>query len=174
MSENQHTVPQSPEDHPNPAEDSGSGSFGSRIAGETKALVDDLREWVELRIQLVQVDIEERIEELGNRVVSMVLIAVLTTFAAAFLLHAAALGLAEWLGHPAWGYLTVGGFLAVVTWIIHIAKPRFVGKGMESNAENKEAGEALPESSSPKQIGVGTSSDDVAPSSSTPPQEGNQ
>ena len=119
--------------------DSGGTSSGrlGRIAEESKGLVDDVKEWVELRVQLLQMEIEERIESVANQVISVIAVAVLALFTALFLLLGAAQFLGEWLGRDAWGYVIVGVVLALVTVFIHSSKPRFIKRLPDTRSNKK-------------------------------------
>lgn len=99
-----------------------SGPMG-RIAHESRALFDDLREWVDLRVQLIQVDVEERIEKAANEIMSMVLVMVMALFTMVFLLHGLAIWLGTLLGGAQWGYLIIGAFLGFLTWMIRRVRP---------------------------------------------------
>ena len=121
----------------------------SRLAGESRALFDDLREWVDLRVQLVQVDIEERIEKAANEVIAIIMVVVLGLFALLFLLHGLAIWLGEILGGLHWGYLIVAGVLGLTTMALRTVKPDFMSRRQASSAEDKEA---LPEYRPPKAI----------------------
>lgn len=112
-----------------------------RIADNTRGLIEDVKEWIDLKVQLVQLEIEQKIETLANQVVSTFLVIVLAAVTALFILVAAALGLGQWLGHPAWGFLAVSGALGLVTILIHFRRPRLV------KAPNILRKKALPESS---------------------------
>jgi len=68
----------------------------AHVAAESRALWDDLREWVDLRVQLIQIDIEERIEKALNDMLAALIVVVLVLFALFLLLQAAAL----WLAGP--------------------------------------------------------------------------
>lgn len=97
-----------------------------RIADNTRGLIEDVKEWIDLKVQLVQLDLEEKIETLANQVLSTFLVIVLAAVTALFILVAGAFGLGQWLGHPAWGFLSVSGLLALVTILIHFRHPRLV------------------------------------------------
>ncbi|QXD16092.1 phage holin family protein [Rhodocaloribacter litoris] len=105
-----------------------------RIALHTRGLVEDVKEWVDLKIQLVQVQIEERIEERLNRAALGVVLGVVVLLALVFALTAAALGLGAWLGHSAWGFLVVAGVLLVVAGLLRAVRPRLV-KVREAGSE---------------------------------------
>lgn len=118
-----------------------------RLAGESRALFDDLREWVDLKVQLVQVDIEERIEKAANEIIALVMVVVLGLFAAAFLLHGLAIWLGSVLGGAQWGYLIVAGVLGFTTLILKSAKVDFMSRRKE---ESPPKADSLPRSSGPK------------------------
>ena len=116
----------------------------SSFANETRSLVADIKEWVDLRVRLVQLEIEERIETLANQLISLVAVTVLGLFAIMFLL----MGLAVWIGNllesPALGYVIVGSALALITTVIHLVRPRIMKSevsedrlALESKEENK-------------------------------------
>jgi Putative Actinobacterial Holin-X, holin superfamily III len=109
-----------------------------RISDQTKGLIDDIKEWIDLRVQLIQIDIEERIETVANEVLSTVVVAILIFLIVIFLLVGAALGLGPVLGHPAWGFLAVAGFMGLVTLAIHFIRPRVI------KAPNLRSRKALP------------------------------
>lgn len=94
-----------------------------RLANESRALFDDLREWVDLRVQLIQVDVEERIEKVANELMSMMIVMVMALFTLVFLLHGVAVGLGSLLGGTHWGYLIVGALLGFITWMVRKARP---------------------------------------------------
>jgi len=119
----------------------------SRLAGESRALFDDLREWVDLRVQLVQVDVEERIEKAANEIIAIVMVAVLGLFALAFLLHGVAIWLGEALGGVQWGYLIVAAVLGLTTLALKSARPDFVRR---RSGKEEAATERLPASAGPK------------------------
>ena len=95
----------------------------SHLAGETRALWEDMREWVDLRVELVQVDIEERIQKAANEIMATLLAVVLGLFAMAFLLHGIAVWLGRLLGAVEWGYLLAGLVLAIAALIVKRVKP---------------------------------------------------
>ncbi|RMF60857.1 MAG: hypothetical protein D6746_06280 [Bacteroidetes bacterium] len=97
-----------------------------RIARHTRGLVEDVKEWIELRMQLVQAQIEERVEERINQAVLAALVAGVALLALVFALVAASLGLGAWLGHPAWGFLIVASVLLLLALVLHRLRPRMV------------------------------------------------
>jgi hypothetical protein len=103
----------------------------ARAADHAASLSGDLREWVELRIELVRAEIREKVEEVqamakhkGIGVGLLVAALVLALYALGFLLAAASAGLASWLGHPAWGHLATGGLLLLIVGVLAWAGQR--------------------------------------------------
>ena len=111
---------------------SGQGSNGNgrfdRISDQTKGLVEDVKEWVDLRVKLVQLDIEERVETIANEAISTLLVIAVAAGSLLFLLIAAAFAMGALFGSNALGFLAVGVVLAIVSWSIARFKPKFVRK----------------------------------------------
>ncbi|WP_456425121.1 phage holin family protein [Rhodocaloribacter sp.] len=97
-----------------------------RLARETRGLIDDVKDWVDLKIQLVQMEVEERVEQKLNQALLGAMLVVVAFLALVFALTALALGLGSWLGHDAWGFLAVTGLLALVAVALRLLKPRMV------------------------------------------------
>ncbi|WP_072714562.1 phage holin family protein [Rhodothermus profundi] len=95
-----------------------------RLRQQTQELVEDLRAWVELRLTLTQMEIEERIETQIRRLLLRLLIGALAGLAAVFVLVAVALGLGAWLGHTGWGFLVVALGLMAVAAGLHFSRRR--------------------------------------------------
>lgn len=95
-----------------------------RLRQQLGMLVEDLRAWVELRLKLTQLEIEERIEARMRQLLMRALVGVLAGLAVVFGLVAVALGLGSWLGHPAWGFLGVALFLVGLAAILHALRRR--------------------------------------------------
>jgi len=122
---------ETPNSEPQSEDRSMLGSF----VHETRGLVTDLKDWVEIRVQLFQLEIEERIEAAVGKVLSLLAVAVLLLFTVLFLLIASAEGLGSWLGHAAWGYLAIGLLLGFATLIVNLSRPRIL-----ANKEEKQPG----------------------------------
>ncbi len=93
-----------------------------RIAEQSRALIDDVKEWVELKIQYTRLEIEQQIEQKRDEVAVLVVVAFLGVLALVFGLTAAALGLGAWLGHPAWGFLIITILLLLIAGLLWYAK----------------------------------------------------
>ena len=103
-----------------------------RIAEHSQALVDDLKEWVDLRIELARIEVEERIEAKANDVALGIILGVLGALAGFFGLITIALGIGAWLGHPGWGFLVVTLTLALLAVLIRAARPQLVDIDLRS------------------------------------------
>lgn len=94
------------------------GKLG-RIAGHTQGLVEDLREWMDLRLDLAILEVEEKVDALRNEVALGLTLAFFGFFAALFGFTTIALGLGWLLGHPFWGFLIVSiGLVSTVTALV--------------------------------------------------------
>ncbi|PIQ63243.1 MAG: hypothetical protein COV99_04185 [Bacteroidetes bacterium CG12_big_fil_rev_8_21_14_0_65_60_17] len=94
------------------------------VAQQSRQFFSDIREWVELRVELFQVDLEERIQDVVNRMAQAAIVILLIGLALLFLAMAAAFALGEWTGSTALGFLIVAviGFLVAV--VVKSSRPR--------------------------------------------------
>ncbi len=118
------TMSESREDG-SPAQVPKGGKLG-RIAGHTQGLVEDLREWIDLRLDLAILEMEEKVDALRNEVALGVTLAFFGFFAALFGFTTVALGLGWLLGHPFWGFLIVSVVLLLVVTALAKARPDLV------------------------------------------------
>ncbi len=92
-----------------------------RIQHESTELVQDVKDWVELRIDLVRAEVQESIRaQVDGRkatILALVVPGIVGALGALFLLVTLALFLGWWLGHAAWGFLIVTALLLVVAGI---------------------------------------------------------
>jgi hypothetical protein len=102
-----------PIDHRLPAHRGKVGRISDQLAG----LSEDIREIVELRIQLVKREVMEQIEGRLSSVKGQAIVGALAAVAVVFLLLTVALGLGMVLGHAFWGFLIVTGLFLVATLI---------------------------------------------------------
>ncbi|MDA1028785.1 MAG: phage holin family protein [Bacteroidetes bacterium] len=105
------------------------------IARETRELLTDIKDWIDLRVQLLQFEVQERIEAAAQKLISLIIVAIMALFAVLFLLLAIAEAVGSWLGHPAFGYLSVGLVLTILTWIVYVSRPRFSDKSKAEKSE---------------------------------------
>lgn len=109
-----------------------------RIMNHMRALVEDVIAWVELKIKLTQLEVEEKIEKKINEVALTVIVATLGALGGFFLLVTVALALGAWLGHPAWGFLIVTLLLFTLALLIRVARPQIIrGAGRQTTIEEK-------------------------------------
>ena len=97
-----------------------------RIGNQTKGLVDDVKSWVELRMELTQIDVEDRVEQKVNEAMAGAALAGLGAITVLFFLVAAAVFLGDLLGHLAYGFLAIGGLLLIVTIVLRMMRPTIV------------------------------------------------
>ncbi|MDZ4699475.1 MAG: phage holin family protein [Rhodothermales bacterium] len=82
----------------------------TRISGHARGLMEELRGWVDLKIQRAVAGVREEVEAKGKQVALDVLAGVVALAGLQFILVALALGVSVWVG-PIWGFLIVGGVL---------------------------------------------------------------
>lgn len=133
-----------------PADRPRGGKLG-RIAGHTQGLVEDLREWIDLRIDLAILEVEEKVDELRNEVALGLTLAFFGFFASLFVFTTAAIGLGWLLGHPFWGFLIVTGVLLLVVIALASARPdlmppsRLYEQLRRSHSEEDDSGQPVRE-----------------------------
>jgi hypothetical protein len=109
-----------------------------RLTQHTLELKDDLIAWVDLKIKLVKLEIEERIDAQKRTAAVFGTIAVLGVFGLTFLLVTIALFLGWWLGHPAWGFLVVTGLLLGLAGLLFALRGRLTAPTeMQSDVKRK-------------------------------------
>jgi hypothetical protein len=97
----------------------------ARINGALAGLSEDLRAWVELRVELVRAELLEKVEFTKGQVIQKAAAGLFAVLGALFLLVTLALGLGWWLGHPFWGFLIVTLLLFLVAAVAYAAlKPK--------------------------------------------------
>jgi hypothetical protein len=95
-----------------------------RITDQSKGLVDDLKSWVDLRIKLAQVEVEQRIQAKVNEIALRIAPIIVGALGGLFLLVTLALGLGWWLGQNFWGFLIVTLLLLLVAAVLRAASQR--------------------------------------------------
>ncbi len=120
------------DDGPGPADDAprGGGKV-HRIGQETRGLFEDFTAWVELRLRLVQLDVQGYIRQKIDEATLKIALVAAGLFSGLFALVTLAL-FAGWLfGHPAWGFLAVTGLLLAWTGLLYARHRRTVAEGAE-------------------------------------------
>lgn len=107
-------------------EDAPQGGKLRRIAAHTQGLFSDLREWIDLRIELAILEVEDRIDEAKNEFALGITVAIFGFFAALFSLTTVALGVGWLLGHPFWGFLAVSVALILIVVVLRVTQPALV------------------------------------------------
>lgn len=97
-----------------------------RIASDMQGLVQDLQKWIDLRLDLAVLEVEERLDKLRNDLALGVTVAILAFFAALFALTTLALGVGWLLGRPFWGFLAVAVLLILILGVLQAVKPRLM------------------------------------------------
>lgn len=125
------------------AERSRRGKLG-RIAGHTRGLFEDLREWLDLRLDLAILELEERVDNLRNEIALGLTLAFFGFFAALFAFTTIALGLGWLLGHAFWGFLIVSVGLLLAVTALATTRPDLVPPSnlFEKIRERTETGDA--------------------------------
>ena len=119
-----------------PAQQPVSGNKVERVAQHTQHLVQDLKQWIDLRIKLMRLEVEQRIESKANEVLLGIIVAAFGILAGVFGLVALALGFGAALGHPAWGFLIVTLLLVGIILVLRAAQPEFVQIDLRSSDED--------------------------------------
>ena len=129
------------------------GGRMDRIADQTKGLFEDVKEWIDLKVQLVQLDLEEKFETIANQLLSALLVVVLAFMTLMFGLVAASLALGKVFGDPLWGFLATTAALAVITVIIRVVKPRMIRASWSERSEEQKETETTPALPAQRPIG---------------------
>lgn len=105
-----------------------------RIGDHTRGLFEEFSTWLELRLRLFQVDVQDRIQKKVEEAIGKAAPIVLGLLTLFFLLVTIALFAGRALGHPAWGFLIVTGFLLVVTLILWVRSRRIARARNDADA----------------------------------------
>lgn len=122
-----------------PAADSGAAKNKvQRIGNQTRGLFEDFTSWVELRLRLFQLEVQERIQKKVDEAIIKVAPVVVGALAGLFALVTAALFVGWALGHPAWGFLVITGLLLLVTGVLFARSRRLSreGRGVDVTASS--------------------------------------
>ena len=128
--EPQHT----PEEHQTAAGESGGAGQADkghhatgkvhRISSETRGLLEDFTSWIELRLRLVQLDVQSYIRRKIDEATLKAALIIVSLVSGLFVLITLALFAGWALGHPAWGFLVVTGLLLLWTGILYARNRR--------------------------------------------------
>lgn len=136
----------------------------TRVADELAGLSEDLRDWVELRVQLIKAEIQEKIDGRLSAVKGLAVFGVIAAITGLFGLVTLAVGLGAAFGGRYWlGFLIVNLLLAIGAAVskrmlapgaIHVEREKATGKLKISHeetpaqAEAKAEGKPIPSSGS--------------------------
>lgn len=107
------------------------GNKIQRLSVQTQGLAQEMKRWVDLRIELAKLEVRQEIEAQRTKVMLLVGMAILGALGGFFLLVTIALALGALLGHPAWGFLIVTVLLLAGAAIVRAVMP-----GMVKEARN--------------------------------------
>ncbi len=113
-----------------------------RIVSGSREIAMDLMEMVDLKMQLLQVHLEERIEDRLNEVLQRALVAGIVLGGLFFLLVAAAFGLGTLLGHDALGFLAISVLLFLAALAIGHRNRQLVRFRLGSEEESQQEEES--------------------------------
>lgn len=121
-------------DGPKPAvqDDTSKAPGVDGLVSDSKTLSEDVAEWLRLKVQLIQIEVHERIRGEVNAVLSSII--VLGLLLVAFLLGMMALGhyLGSLFENSAYGFAATAAFVAIVALILGRVQPQWMGEAMYS------------------------------------------
>jgi len=94
------------------------------MTSETRGIVEDLREWTDLKIDLAVREINDSVDDAASQIALGITLAVAAFFTGLFGLTTAALGIGWALGRPFWGFLIVFLVLLIVSGVVAIVTKR--------------------------------------------------
>lgn len=121
----------SPAAPPPVRKDSGSKNKVQRMGSNARGLFDDFTSWVELRLRLLQLDVQERVQGKIDEVIIKAAPVVVGLLAGFFALITVALFVGWALGHPAWGFLVVTGVLLLIAGALYARSRRLQRESRE-------------------------------------------
>ena len=105
-----------------PMDGNGVPDKAGRIRQHAQGLVQEVRTWMELQMELAGIRIWERLEVRLSHLRVMYIVSFLACTGLTFLLVAVALWLETFLGHIYWGFALVGLATGLVAWIIYLVR----------------------------------------------------
>ncbi|MDE2731340.1 MAG: phage holin family protein [Bacteroidota bacterium] len=93
-----------------------------RIRRHTQGLVQEVRTWLELQMELAIAQVWERLDHRLSEVAAGSGVLLFGAIAIVFALAAGAMWLGPVLGHMSWGFLIMGGLAGVTAGIIHVVR----------------------------------------------------
>lgn len=96
------------------------GSTLERMKLHVQGVVDDAKDWVEIRLKLAQREVEDRVREIVEPLILQAIGGVILALGGLFLLITLALFIGWALGHAAWGFLIVTLLLLIAGAIVFV------------------------------------------------------
>ena len=93
-----------------------------RVRQHTQELVQEIRTWVELQLELAVVRVWERFEGHLSQLIARLVAALLGYSALVFLMVAVALWLGPVLGHTSLGFLIAGSATGLIAWLFYVVR----------------------------------------------------
>lgn len=103
----------------------------SKIVGTAKSVTEELANVVDLKVKLVQTDIEDRVNEKVNMAIQKSIGIGLIGIVAFFALVGLALIIGDFLGNSGYGFLSIAGIVLIVTLTVGLIKPRLFSWHMD-------------------------------------------
>ena len=122
--------------------DHNAGGAVHRIGNETRGLLEDFTAWVELRLRLVQLDVQGYIRQKIDEATLKAALIIASLVSGLFVLITLALFAGWALGHPAWGFLVVTGLLLLWTGILYARNRRVRARKPDGTDISRLSGEA--------------------------------
>ncbi len=122
--------------------DNNAGGTVHRIGNETRGLLEDFTAWVELRLRLVQLDVQGYIRQKIDEATLKAALIVASLVSGLFVLITLALFAGWALGRPAWGFLVVTGLLLLWTGILYARNRRVRARKPDGTDISHLSGEA--------------------------------
>lgn len=162
-------LPSADEDAGSPARPPQNGKL-DRIAAHTQGLITDLREWIDLRIDLAVIELEERVDDLRNNLALGLTMAFLGFFALLFSLTTLALGLGWLLGHAFWGFLIVSALLLLIVVALRAARPALLpSSDLFEKVRGRDNSSASEEENRPSREASASMNEDTSTQETVPP-----
>ena len=122
--------------------DHNAGGTVHRIGNETRGLLEDFTAWVELRLRLVQLDVQGYIRQKIDEATLKAALIIASLISGLFVLITLALFAGWALGRPAWGFLVVTGLLLLWTGILYARNRRVRARKLDIADISHLSGEA--------------------------------
>lgn len=100
-------------------------------AEDSISLTEDVAEWLRLKVQLLQIEVHERISNEVNTFLSSVLVLGLLLVAILLLMMALGLFIGELLDNFAYGFAIAAGMIAFLAILLGRTQPQWIGRSMQ-------------------------------------------